>query len=222
MTGELWAAAVLGALLALDHAACVSLLVSQPVVTAALFGALLGHFESAAAAGALVQLVWMVTLPVGGARLPELWLGGAAAAAAAPAVLPHDWLGSAAFTPAVVVGVATALVAAPLLAAQRRWQSARAGTAVARARAGDFEAVARSVWAALGVHAVRGAIAAVVTVVAAPRVASALSGGLAGVHAGWVAIALGVVALTSHAPRRRVPLWLAGALAGSVFAWTTG
>jgi hypothetical protein len=69
---------------------------------------------------------------------------------------------------------------------------------------------------------VRGAIAAVVTVVAAPRVASALSGALAGVHAGWVAIALGVVALTSHAPRRRVPLWLAGALAGSVFAWTTG
>jgi mannose/fructose/N-acetylgalactosamine-specific phosphotransferase system component IIC len=222
MSAEPFVAAGLGALLALDHAACVSLLLSQPIVAAALFGAALGHFESSVAAGTLVQLVWMVTHPVGGARLPEAWLGGAAAAAAAPAALPPDWLAAATATPAAVVGVAAALAAAPLVRVQRRWQSARAAAVVERARGGDFAAVARAQAAALALHAGRGAVLAVAALFAAPRLAAALSPAMAGVAAAWVALALAVVGLGRSTAGRRLPLWMAGAVVGGLYAWFGG
>ena len=209
-------------LLALDHAACVSLLVSQPVVAAAIFGALLGQFETGVAAGCLVQLVWMVPLPVGGARLPEAWFGGAAAAAAAPAWGGGDWLAATTWTPAVVVGVAAALIASPLLGLQRRWQAQRAAAAVAAIEAGRFAAASRAQHAALAMHALRGAVLGMAALTVAPRAASALAGPLTGIAIAWLVLPLAVIALGRNAPPRRVPWWVAGAVVGGVVAWWGG
>lgn len=214
--------AALGAALALDHAACVSLLVSQPLVAAALFGAVAGNFEGAVAAGALVQLVWMVPLRVGGARVPEAWLGGAAAAMAAPPDIGREWMAAASLTPAVTLGVAAALAAAPLVAWQRRWQSARAVGVVARAERGDWRAVASAQHQAMAVHALRGAVLGLGAVVLAPRLAAVLAQPLAGVAAGWVALPLAVVALGRNTRGRRVPWWLCGLAIGAACAWLGG
>ena len=79
--------AALGAGLACDQNVGFLFQISQPLVAAALAGAIIGQFEAAVAAGAVVQLIWLVVQPVGGARLVDTALAGVTAAVSVPAAV---------------------------------------------------------------------------------------------------------------------------------------
>lgn len=57
--------AVLGAVIALDHAMLGQFMLSQPIVTGALFGLVLNDWQSGLLIGTMLQLLWVGSLPVG-------------------------------------------------------------------------------------------------------------------------------------------------------------
>jgi len=212
--------ALAGAALALDDAAGVSLLVSEPVFAGALFGLLTGRFEAGVAAGALLQCLSMVTLRVGGARVPEGWLGAAAAVAALPPDMPlrgMDWLSAASLTGPVVIGVVFAFLGRALRDAQRHAVAFYAGSAIDRASAGDASRAARLHWAAIAAHAARGAAVVLIAFAIAPRLAAGVAAAVPGVRGGWIALGIGIVALGRVAQSRRRWTWVAGAALGALW-----
>ena len=58
--------ALLGALVVLDTTAAGQFMISQPIVSAALAGFLLGELESAVYVGAIMQVMWLKLVPAGG------------------------------------------------------------------------------------------------------------------------------------------------------------
>lgn len=226
MTAAMPAAAVfLGALFALDDAVCVSLLISEPVFAGALFGAATGRFETGVLCGALLQCVWIATLRVGGVRPPEGWLAAVAATSAAPAGLGLDhgmWLASEALAPALLWGVVCASAGAWLRAGLTRVIEHRADRAVLRAAAGDLAAVDALHWGAAGLHLVRGALVASLAALAGTRLATFLAPAGLAAPAGWIAFALGCVALGQTRGRGARWTWGVGGLAGLAWAWWGG
>ncbi len=209
-----------GAVLALDDAAGVSLLISEPVFAGAVFGLLSGRFAAGVAAGALLQCLSMVTLRVGGARAPEGWLGAAAAVAALPPEVSFDgldWLSAASLTGPVAAGIVAAFLGRALRDFQRRIVALCAGGAIERAAAGDASAATRLHVAAIGAHAVRGAASVAVVFAMAPRFAALVTAAVPDVRGGWIALGIGIVALGRVAPSRRRWTWVAGAALGALW-----
>lgn len=68
---ELWSISLVGGFLALDTAAVLQVLISQPLVSGALIGWLMGDTALGLQAGLLFQLLWLHQLPVGAAKIPE-------------------------------------------------------------------------------------------------------------------------------------------------------
>ncbi len=64
MEHAIWLA-IIGAIIALDHAMLGQFMFSQPIVTGALFGWLFNDFQSGIIIGAMLQLLWVGILPVG-------------------------------------------------------------------------------------------------------------------------------------------------------------
>ena len=68
---ELLSISLVGGFLVLDTAAVLQILVSQPLVSGALIGWLLGDMSLGLQIGLLFQLLWLHQLPVGAAKIPE-------------------------------------------------------------------------------------------------------------------------------------------------------
>ncbi|UCE01662.1 MAG: PTS sugar transporter subunit IIC [Candidatus Latescibacterota bacterium] len=209
--------AVLGALLALDQDAGLGLQLSQPLVAGALAGLLLGRFEAGVAGGALIQMIWIVTQPVGGARIPDLALGGVCAVAALPSgATLGTWLQNDELAVAGVLGVLAAFGGGALLRLQRRIQSRLASRATKGALRGETGAVAALQRDAIVLHLLRGGASTALVAVLAPVAAAwALELGLR-LPVGGAGLGLASVALLRATPRLRLPWLLLGALLGVV------
>ncbi|NIP59593.1 MAG: hypothetical protein GWM92_00625 [Gemmatimonadetes bacterium] len=106
--------AVLGGLLGLDQTGVGQFMVSRPLVTGTLVGALLGSPDSGLLVGALLEGLFLPAFPVGGARFPET--GPATVVAAATASTP----GAGGLALAVVMGVVWALLGSGSVTVLRR------------------------------------------------------------------------------------------------------
>jgi mannose/fructose/N-acetylgalactosamine-specific phosphotransferase system component IIC len=207
----------LGMLLSLERSATPGLLLSQPIFAAALCGALLGRFEAALAAGAIVQLVFLGVLPVGGARLPDTLLGGLAAALAAPAhstLAGTAWLDDPNLAAPAIAGVLASYAGGLVLEAQASLQQRLAAALPLRLEATDATRIERLHAGSLVMHAVRGALCASLLALLAPRAATALADLGVAAPAGRIALGLAAVSLlrTAGGRRRLTPLALGGLL----------
>lgn len=81
-------AGVVGAVLALDRTAVLQSMASRPLVACALTGALLGDLELALRCGLVLELLWLMELPVGASVPPDDTLAGVLAACFAAATPP--------------------------------------------------------------------------------------------------------------------------------------
>lgn len=212
---------LLGALGAMDGHVFPSFWLSQPLVGGAVCGAVLHDFEAGLLAGAVLQMLWIASLPVGGAVQPDGFLGGMAAAACAPADLhwaDAAWLADARLAPAVVVGLAAAYAGRILLQGQRRLQARAAARADEYLQSGDAAALARLHTGAMVLHPVRGALGVLLGVVWAPHVASILARAGVAAPAGRLGLVLAAASLLALGRRRRW-LVLPGLVAGGAVAW---
>jgi mannose/fructose/N-acetylgalactosamine-specific phosphotransferase system component IIC len=212
-----------GALLALDHAAWPSLLLAQPLVAGALAGALTGHVEAGIAAGAVVQMLFLGVLPVGGATPGEAWLGGIAAAICAPAGIglgSPAWLDDPRLAAPAIAGVGAAYAGRGLLILQRRRQRRIARQAHDGLLAGDVAAATRAVRFGIGLHAARGVLGVLLVLLLAPPCVALLERLGCDAPAGRIALALAAVTLAAFGRRRGRTAWLVAGLAlGGAAAW---
>lgn len=209
--------ALLGAVFALDQSGGLGLQLSQPLVAGALAGWVVGHFGAGVAGGALVQTIWIVTQPVGGARLPDLALAGVCAALAVPPdFVLNDWMHSDALAIAGVLGVATGYAGGALQQFQRRVHARLAAGVAARVQDGDASAVAALQHKAAWLHVVRGSTTVVFVALTAPRLASWLGEVGLGVDAGVTGVGLASVALARAARRRSVAVVAAAVVVGAL------
>ncbi len=87
---ELFLISLIGGLLVLDTTAVLQVLISQPLVSGALLGWLLGDVSLGLRLGILLQLLWLNQLPVGAAKVPEGNLG--AVVAVILVFMVKDWI----------------------------------------------------------------------------------------------------------------------------------
>ena len=213
--GELLLLVLLGMLLALDQNAGLGFQLSQPLVAGTLAGLALGRVEAGAAGGAILQLLWPATHPVGGARLPDLASGAVAAALAVPAGLPsRAWFDAATLLPAALLGVGAAWSGAVLVRAQQRVHARLCRDLPRRAAAGDAAGVGALLRCTLLLHAARGGAMAFLLALVVPRLVGAHTPVEIGVPAGGIALGLGAGALARVAGRSQLVALVAGAAAG--------
>jgi PTS system mannose-specific IIC component len=153
MTGfEIFALALLGALLGLDVVSFPQAMLSRPIVAATLSGALLGDAAGGLLAGAALELVALETLPVGASRYPE-W-GSASVVGGAIVGTHNDRAGalSVALLAAIAVGWIGGWTMVELRTLNARWAK-RLRPAIER---GERRAVVGLQLAGLGADFVRG------------------------------------------------------------------
>jgi mannose/fructose/N-acetylgalactosamine-specific phosphotransferase system component IIC len=114
---------LLGGLAALDATPVAQTLLSQPLVTSTVLGALWGDWRTALAVGVVLQILAASTLPVG-ARTPEDYATGGVAGTGVALALAHGvtvqpWR-EAAQLAGVIVGMLAATSGVPLIRWQRR------------------------------------------------------------------------------------------------------
>jgi mannose/fructose/N-acetylgalactosamine-specific phosphotransferase system component IIC len=66
--------ALIGGIIGLDTTAVGQIMISQPLVTGAIMGLILGDLPSGILIGTLLQLIWVMALPIGGAVPPDTCL----------------------------------------------------------------------------------------------------------------------------------------------------
>ena len=145
MTGTFLLTVLLGGVAALDATPVAQTLLSQPLVTASLLGALWGDWHTALAVGVVLQILAASTLPVG-SRTPEDYPVGGVVGAALALALAHDvhlqpWRDGAQLA-GVLVGLLAAGSGVPLLKWQRRRNEGLARWCEAELRAGNERAPA--------------------------------------------------------------------------------
>lgn len=123
MIARLLLTVLLGGVAALDATPVAQTLLSQPLVTATLLGALWGDMATALGVGVVLQILAASTLPVG-SRTPEDYAVGGVAGTGLALVLAHDvtlapWR-DAAMLAGAVVGMLAAASGVPLIRWQRR------------------------------------------------------------------------------------------------------
>ena len=147
MTWQVLATVLLGGVAALDAVPVAQTMLSQPLVTATLLGALWGDWRVALEVGVVLQLLAASTMPIGG-RAPEDYAAGgvvgAGVALAAAAQHPFLLVQEAAALVGVLAGLATALLGLPLARWQRRRNEGLARWCESAVRAGDEGAVGRA------------------------------------------------------------------------------
>lgn len=214
---------LLGMFLALDQNTGLGLQVSQPLPAGTLAGFALGRPEAGAAAGALLQLLWPATQPVGGARLPDLASGALAATVAVPVGFRFSgWFDSADLAIAAVLGVLAAWAGGGLVRCQQRLHAWMCRDLPRRVERGDAAGIERVFGTTLLLHAARGgAVALLLTTLVPPllgRLAPALTGAMGAegspVPVGGIALGLGAVGLVRSAGRNHWRALVAGAAAG--------
>ncbi len=123
MSWHVLATVLLGGLAALDATPVAQTMLSQPLVTATLLGAIWGDWRVALEVGVVLQLLAASTLPIG-SRAPEDYatggVVGAGVALLAAAQHPFLMVQESAALVGVFAGVVTAILGVPLVKWQRR------------------------------------------------------------------------------------------------------
>ena len=141
---------LLGGIAALDATPVAQTLLSQPLVTATLLGALWGNLPLALEVGIVLQILAASTLPVG-ARTPEDYaVGGVVGAGVALALAsqqPFEVSRNACALLGVFAGMIGAVLGVPLLKWQRRRNEGLSRWCEASLLGGDEGALASAQWA---------------------------------------------------------------------------
>jgi mannose/fructose/N-acetylgalactosamine-specific phosphotransferase system component IIC len=123
VNGHVLATVLLGGVAALDATPVAQTMLSQPLVTATLLGAIWGDWRLALEVGVILQLLAASTMPVG-SRAPEDYatggVVGAGVALAAASQHPFLMVQEAAALVGVLAGIVVALLGVPLVKWQRR------------------------------------------------------------------------------------------------------
>ena len=110
MTSELFLICLLGGLLAIDTTAAFQILLSHPLVGCTLVGLVLNDVTLGLSIGIILELPWLLEIPIGGARYPEGNLGALIAAASAIVLNRQTDRPELAFLLAIVYGIALAYI----------------------------------------------------------------------------------------------------------------
>jgi len=147
VTWHVLATVLLGGLAVLDATPVAQTMFSQPLVTAALLGAIWGNPRVALEVGVVLQLLAANTLPIG-SRAPEDYatggVVGAGVALAAAAQHPFLMVQESAALVGVLVGIVVALLGVPLVKWQRRHNEGLGRWCEAELRAGREGAIGRA------------------------------------------------------------------------------
>lgn len=135
---------LLGGVAALDATPVAQTLLSQPLVTASVLGALWGDWHTALAVGVVLQILAASTLPVG-SRTPEDYATGGVVGTGVALVLAHGtamqpWREAAALA-GVMVGMLAATSGVPLIKWQRRLNEGLSRWCEAELHAGNERAL---------------------------------------------------------------------------------
>ncbi len=144
MSLRVFATLLLGGVAVLDATPVAQTLLSQPLVTATLLGALWGEWRVALEVGVVLQILAASTLPIG-ARTPEDYAsGGVVGAGVALAIVSRQhflMLDDAAALVGVLAGLVTATLGVPLIKWQRRRNEGLSRWCEAEVRRGDAGAI---------------------------------------------------------------------------------
>ena len=170
--GLIAALALLAGVLALDATAAFQLMLSQPLVSGALAGLVIGDPGAGLAIGAALQLVWLGVLPVGAAPFPDTAVATVVGVGVA-AILTEAGSGVGwAIGIAILVALLTGALGQWLIARVRRLNMRLADMAIERAKQGSGRGIGLAVAFALGARFAAGAILAVVVLSLASAVVS--------------------------------------------------
>lgn len=140
MSLQVFATLLLGGVAVLDATPVAQTLLSQPLVTATLLGALWGEWRVALEVGVVLQILAASTSPIG-ARTPEDYAsGGVVGAGVALAIVSRQhflMLDDAAALLGVIAGLVTATFGVPLIKWQRRRNEGLSRWCEAEVRRGD-------------------------------------------------------------------------------------
>lgn len=144
MSLQVFATLLLGGVAVLDATPVAQTLLSQPLVTATLLGALWGEWRVALEVGVVLQILAASTSPIG-ARTPEDYAsGGVVGAGVALAIVSRQhflMLDDAAALLGVLAGLVTATFGVPLIKWQRRRNEGLSRWCEAEVRRGDAGAL---------------------------------------------------------------------------------
>ena len=144
MSLQVFATLLLGGVAVLDATPVAQTLLSQPLVTATLLGAIWGEWRVALEVGVVLQILAASTMPIG-ARTPEDYAsGGVVGAGVALAIVLRRhllMLDDAAALVGVLAGLVTATFGVPLIKWQRRRNEGLSRWCEAEVRRGDAGAV---------------------------------------------------------------------------------
>lgn len=147
MEGTTFAALVaLGAVLFLDRAALIQTMASRPLVGATAAGYLMGEPLLGLGSGLLLELLWLMELPVGGWVPPDESVAGVLAGVFAAAA-PEAWGPEARTACAVLLAVPAGMGSRWLDVGVRRWNGALLRGVRRDLEAGRRPALARAQWA---------------------------------------------------------------------------
>ena len=150
--GRLVMSALIGGVAALDATPVAQTLLSQPLVTATVLGALWGDWVTAFEVGLVLQILAASTLPLG-ARTPEDYATGgvigASLALAAAQRVPFEMYRESCALLGVIAGLLAATLGVPLLKWQRRRNEGLSRWCEAAVRAGHPGALAAAHRAAI-------------------------------------------------------------------------
>jgi PTS system mannose-specific IIC component len=145
-----FATLLLAGVAALDAIPVAQTLLSQPLVTATLLGAVWGDLRVALEVGVVLQILAASTLPIG-ARSPEDYAaGGVVGAGVALAIATRQnflMVGDAAALAGVFAGLVTATCGVPLIKWQRRRNEGLSRWCESELRRGDERALSTAQWA---------------------------------------------------------------------------
>jgi PTS system mannose-specific IIC component len=138
-----------GIVAGLDLVSVLQAMVSRPLVSGTVAGAIVGDPVAGVLVGMVLELYALEVLPVGGARYPDFGPAAVAATAAAMGV-PRSDLGLP-----LAVGLVTAYVGEWSIVWLRRWNTMRVRQAAAGLDAGDLATVSRQQIRGIGRDALR-------------------------------------------------------------------
>jgi PTS system mannose-specific IIC component len=137
---QVFATLLLGGVAVLDATPVAQTLLSQPLVTATLLGALWGEWRVALEVGVVLQILAASTSPIGARTGEDYASGGVVGAGVALAIISRQhflMLDDAAALLGVLAGLVTATFGVPLIKWQRRRNEGRSRWCEAEVRRGD-------------------------------------------------------------------------------------
>ncbi|HEX6042585.1 PTS sugar transporter subunit IIC [Longimicrobium sp.] len=208
---------LLGGVLALDATSLGQFMLSRPLIAAGLAGMVMGNPHAGIIVGLLLEAIHLAVLPVGAARYPE---AGPAAVAAAGAYAGAGTAKPVALLASVVFMLAWGWVGGRSVEALRRWNARSAVPAEGPVDLGTLERLHAR---AIGLDFLRGVAVTLLGLLILGTLLETL--GWIPFREQWTRPALAVSAAAALASslrlfgRRRLPLFVAGGVAGALLLW---